>query len=195
MCLIVDSNLKGIQIGHTGFKVAPYIRCSGKVYCPYTVEPRSVHWPTVDDIRSKQYTDIVIALGINHCKLRDTEQPWVGSANLLCDLFMQYISELPGVRLYCLAVPPSLSRYTNENVIIFNSIVKSRLVRTSVVMVSIPSRLYGTDGLLNHEYARESEMGRGFPDHKKLHLNAMGVAILTHCICRKVRTVSGLRLR
>ena len=67
LCFI-DSNLKRIKVGRNCPREPPYFRCAGDVFCPYTVNPGLRTWPSMARIVREQYTDIVIALGMNHCK-------------------------------------------------------------------------------------------------------------------------------
>ncbi len=69
LCLIVDSNLKHVRLGRGCPKIKPYIRCDGRLYCPYVIsEPGKRGMPTVDTLREQGFTDIVIARGMNHSR-------------------------------------------------------------------------------------------------------------------------------
>ena len=194
LCLIVDSNLKGTQLG-SGIRPRdkPYIRCRGRVFCPYIVDPHCNLWPAMSHIKESSYTDIVIALGMNHCKKRSADKPWISAAHKLCETLLSYEKQIPGVRVYCVPVPPSLSAETTKNAEEFNAILRSKLCGTLVQIVSIPNTLYGSDGLLLPKFARPGEEFKA--DTSKLHLNNQGLQILTYSVCKSIRKFSGKRLR
>lgn len=193
VCMIVDSNLRHLVVepGMHRDQKPPFIRCPGQVYCPYVIDVTSPSWPTVDQLAS--YTDIVIALGINHCKLREEFQ-WKKSANDLVKVFDDLIQLLPQVRLYCVEVPPSLSQNISRKSAAFNASVASK-ISESVCVVKIPQVLFDEHGLLKSQYARKTELRHNFPDAKKLHLDESGVGILTYWITSAIRHRSGKRIR
>ena len=44
------------------------MRCIGDVVCSYTVNRKYPGWPDIEVVSDKQYSDLVVALGMNHCK-------------------------------------------------------------------------------------------------------------------------------
>ena len=194
ICLIVDSNLKTIRIGKTCPKVKPYIRCDGRVYCPYkVVKPGDREIPTVAEIQEERFTDVVIALGMNHCRYGGEDQ---GKAiGDLYHLFKVYSRALPGVRFYHVLVPPSLSERINDNITRFNNTMSVMLTSIKgLTTVRVPRVLYAHSGLLSLAYARFCETVAGFPDDKKLHINDDGQSKVVYCIIRAVSKSANKRL-
>ena len=195
LCMTVDSNLNKVHVGADILKVKPYIRCPGKMYCTYTVNKLHHSWPTLLQLKENHFTDIVISLGLNHCKLRDGGRSLRSAVSRLSEIFRQYGSELPGVRLYCVQVPPSLSRITTDNANVFNRTLSEKLQGTNVKIIEMPDILYDSHGLLKDKYARASETGVRTPEIMKLHLNTEGLSIITYWIIKAMRHASGKRLR
>ena len=195
ICLIVDSNLKSIRLGKACPKVKPYIRCDGRIYCPYkVVEPGTGQMPTVAEIQENRFTDIVIALGMNHCRYGGEDQ---GKAiGDLYHLFKVYSRISPGVRLYHVLVPPSLSVRINENITRFNKTMSVMLTSIQgLTTVRVPPILYAHTGLLNVAYARHDETITGYPDDKKLHLNDEGRSMVVYRIIRAVSRTANKRIQ
>lgn len=193
VCFIVDSNLKDLRIGKGCARIKPYIKCDGRVYCPYVVNNKSRQMPTVKEIQEQEFTDIVIALGMNHCKLGAENQE---KALLdLADLFRHFRNSLHQVRLYHVLVPPSLSTRINNNIIRFNKTIQLLLNNVSgLKVIRIPTALYAHTGVLSVAYARLSETVAGFPDGKKLHINQAGQSKLVYNIIRVISRAANKRL-
>ena len=184
ICLLVDSNLKNVGIGMDKCGVPPYLRCSGDIFCVYKVEPNCSKWPSISYIQQRRYTDIVIALGINHCcKSRDSQDKAI---SVLSELYAQYRHALPGIRLYFVHVPPSLNSKTSFNAKRFNDSMDTVLDSLKVPVVKLPEKLFTENGTLNPEYARHSELAPSFPDHRRLHLNREAQSMV---VCRIKRTL------
>ena len=194
VCLVVDSNLKTVNIGVRTQRIKPYIRTNGQIYCTYVIDNKSPSWPRMDEIRERRYTEIIIALGINHCKVGEDNQ---GRAILeLIEIYRRYLREIPGIRIYHVMVPPSLSIRINGNIDRFNKTMALMLQSIpQIVIVTMPPVLYAESGLLCENYARSNEKLPGFPDRKKLHLNAEGVIKIVYRIIRAISITTGKRIR
>ena len=194
ICLIVDSNLNSVRLGKTCPKVKPYIRCDGRIYCPNTVvEPGDRQMPTVAEIQEQRFTDVVIALGMNHCRYGGENQ---GKAiGDLYHLFKVYSQASPGVRFYHVLVPPSLSERINDNITRFNNTMSEMLTSIKgLTTVRVPRALYAHSGLLSIAYARLNETVAGYPDDEKLHLNEDGKSMVVYCILRAVGKAANKRI-
>jgi hypothetical protein len=117
LLLLVDSNLKRAKVGRRCPKQAPYFRCNGDVNCIYKVDKSHAAWPSVAYIREKQYTDIVIALGMNHCRILDDNGESQGRAvSELFGFYQELQHCVPMARLYFVKVPPSVDTMINRNI-------------------------------------------------------------------------------
>jgi hypothetical protein len=194
LCLIVDSNLKHVQLGSNGRKGnRPYLSCPGDVFCVYKVDPTCKDWPSIPLIQEKQYTDLVIALGINHCCRSITSQDKAISD--LRNLFTEYRRSLPNVRLYFVHVPPSLNTRTSVNAKRFNDSMTAILQSLNVQAVEVPERLFTVAGTLDPLYARSSELAPQFPHDRKLHLNREGQRMVVYRIKRTLSVTANMRMR
>lgn len=197
VCALVDSNLKnlrfGVQLqGQASNTSSPYLKCAGQIHCVYTVNSRD--WPSIGLIQARRYTDIVIALGINHCREhsgRFQEQ----AVSTLVDLYRHYKAELPDVRLYYVQVPPSLTMSISRKAADFNRAVSADLRSLGVAIVEVPEVLFAQNGTLNPRYARVSELAPSFPDDKRLHLNEDGQRLVVFKIQRTLCRTANIRMR
>ena len=196
LCLIVDSNLKHVRLGinsRQGNVPKPYLRCPGDVFCVYKVDQTHRDWPSISFIQEKQYTDVVIALGINHCCHGSASQDKAISD--LQNLYTEYRRSLPGVRLYFVNVPPSLNLRTSLNAIRFNSQMAMILQSLNVPVVEVPGILFAGDGTLDPAFARSNELEQGFPHNRKLHLNREGQSMVVYKIKRTLCVTANMRMR
>ena len=114
----------------------------------------------------------------------------------LNDIYRKYLRELPGIRLYHVMVPPSLSVRINANINRFNNTMALMMQSIPKVnIVTMPPTLYAESGLLCEKYARSNERLPGYPDRKKLHLNTDGVIHIVYRIARAISISSGKRIR
>ena len=201
LCLIVDSNLKDIHVGQgkpdlSVYPDRPMIKVKGDVYCPYTVSPQNPSWPKLAQLKAQQYTDIVVTVGINHCKPNYSGRYIEGHISAACrlsELFLMYSRELPGVRLYFIDTPPSLNLDTSRNVQQFNAAVRQT---SGVVFIDMPPSIFCERRLLLlPTYAREREVPPSFPSHKKLHLNATAKKYVVQRLIMKLQQHSKKNIR
>ena len=188
--LLVDSNLKRLKVGKNCPKHVPHFRCAGDNECVYKVDLNHRLWPSLDMIKQKQYTDIVIGLGMNHCKILNDSGESQGQA--ISDLFgfFQDMLRQKDVRLYFVKVPPSVDSRINDNIQRYNRTMCMLLSKYKVTIVHVPEQFYAEDGTLKIEYARASELRTDFHG-QKLHLSndAQNVLcyVIQRVICKRAR--------
>lgn len=191
LLMLVDSNLKRAKVGRNCPKTPPYFRCAGDVICTYTVNLGMRTWPSVEMIKERQYTDIVIALGMNHCKqLNDYGESQGRAISELVGFYQDLRRYVPMARLYYVEVPPSVDSRINANIQRYNRTMCMMLSSIRVTVVTVPEQFYAEDGTLKLEYARPRELLPGFRG-QMLHLsddaqNIYGYAI-QRVICRTAR--------
>ena len=183
--LIGDSNLKKVRLnGSCGFSL-PW---DGHMETTYTLCPRPVRWPQDNDVVARHYTDVVIALGLNHC--RHSGRGWLEAAGLLTAQLRHYREIVPFTRLYCLLPPPSLSKGTAARVDLFRILVLSCKV-AGVTYVEHPPQLYTVEYTLQQQYAAERELqGLVRGEHRLLHMNADGVRLVVALLIKVIRRAS-----
>ena len=192
VCLLVDSNFKRLTIGEKCVKQVPYLRCRGNVFCTYVINRRHLDWPSITDIKERRYTDLLIALGINHCKHGGENQAKAVSA--LLDYYREVRATCPDVRLYWVQVPPSMDPRINSNVHEFNERV-TRVVRTyGVNTVYVPKQFYDEAGGLKPEFARPRELKLWYTGYK-LHLSDDAQNTYCYVIGRVISKVTRQRIR
>ena len=177
ICLIVDSNLK-----YVSKEMFPLLSCEGDLFVPYLVKKDSESWPSVGQLKEAGYTDVLVGLGTNHCKHPGDE--WRKGAEALSEIISEWAISLPGVRLYCLLPPPSVSSAVSARVQLYSTWLRGHLER-GVIVIAPPSFLYTEEGTLKEGFARERELESGVKEHQKVHLNEAGVKVLTE----RVQTV------
>ena len=192
VCVLVDSNLKRLRIGIDCARIAPYMRCNGDVVCSYTVDRRFPGWPDISVVKDKQYSDLVVALGMNHCKIGGENQRV--AMRELEGYFVSLRSACPDIRLYYVMVPPSYDSRINKNINVFNRVLCEKVVDIGVHIVRIPSHFYDDSGKLKADCARQSELRPGYRGHM-LHLNCSAQNKLCFVLIRVISKVSRQRLR
>ena len=194
--LLVDSNLKRLKVGKTCPKEIPYFRCDGDNLCLYKVVPNHRSWPTLALINQQRYTDIVVALGMNHCKILNDCGESQGQA--VADLFEFYQKVLChasiNVRMYFVEVPPSVDSRINDNIQRYNSTMCMMLSKSKVNIVHVPKQFYAEDGTLKTEYARNSELRSDYHG-QKLHLSDEAQNLHCYVIQRVICKTARRRMR
>ena len=192
--LLVDSNLKRLKVGRSCPKLVPYFRCAGDNECVYKVDLNHRSWPSIEKIRQRQYTDVVIALGMNHCKILNDDGESQGRA--VSELFEFYLEMLrqTEVRLYFVKVPPSVDSRINDNIRRYNSTMCMLLSKYKVTIVHVPEQFYADDGTLKTEYARANELRTDFHG-QKLHLSNDAQNVYCYVIQRVICKTAGKRKR
>ena len=192
VCALVDSNLKRLRIGADCARVAPYMRCNGDVVCSYTVNRKYPGWPDIEDVKDKQYSDLVVALGMNHCKIGGENQRV--ALRELEAYFVSIRAACPDIRLYYVMVPPSYDIKINSNVNVYNRVMCERVMNLNVNIIHIPPHFYDVVGKLKADCARQSELRPGYRG-QMLHLSNSAQNKLCFVIIRAISKVSRQRLR
>ena len=162
---LVDSNLKYLHIG------APYIykksktiiscntlylRCNGDVKVVYVVNEKDKDWPKIESL--SKYTDVVIALGINHAKFN--RHGSIKASKELAAIVDRYRLSFPSLRIHIVPSLPSLNEETTRCSEIFNDTFVNS-IKADVHIVNLPRELKITSGAkkgcLNEQFARENE--------------------------------------
>ena len=164
--------MKMLQFGGRGAVSLP---CDGDKKIVYVVDREK--FPTFQTLIAGGYSDVVVALGINHCR-RAGE--WLDAAGRMVAIMRSVRRVLPGVRLYCMLPPPSLDEDVAARANLFGLRVGALLrgCRADVAVIEPDSRLYTPEGLLNPLYARASELRGSVTGDRRLHLNVGGVKLM-----------------
>ena len=144
------------------------MRCIGDVVCSYTVNRKFSGWPDMEVVKDKQYSDLVVALGMNHCKIGGENQK--AAMRELEGYFISLRAVCPLRRLYYIMVPLSYDSRINSNTNVYNRVMCERVMNLKVNFIHIPPHIYDVVGKLKADCARQSELRPGYRG-QMLHLS------------------------
>ena len=177
---LVDSNLKSLKVGLGCSKIRPYLRVDGVVLRLFVAD----NMPSNKYIMERDFTDVVVNLGINHAKFGPRRM--IGGKDAIVRFFQDVRERLPSVRCYYLKSPPSVDPQISANVAQFNKMVVDGVRSSNVAVIDMPSLLYGEAGCLKARYASEWTT--------KLHYTDEAKGMVVSKISRWLELVSGTKI-